>query len=140
MASSAPPVAVTVPPEYYTASAANEGTLFQVVATSSPGDTLHTLSRADVVNIPGWADTGLDVVTVAAANNDTVTREVTVEWGEAGSAGQVTVSLPAKAGLIDILAEKRILRGLTITVWATATTVINVHFQRDPYLRPVAAP
>jgi len=87
-------------------SAAQTGRGLLVNAIVSPGDLLH-LSGA--VGLPG-ADREGDWLTIWAVNRDTVTRRLTIQWGDLAdlipkdlSPGtgliQVTPSLPLEAGL-----------------------------------------
>lgn len=125
---------IPIPSGTFTASEAESGVFLNVSATSDPGDTLHTLERADLISLDGWTDTGLDIISISACNTDTVSRDLNVQWGVSGVTGRIVVTLPAKTGLVDVVVSKRILRGSTITVWASVTAVVNVHFQREPYL------
>lgn len=102
-------------------SASLQGTPIQITATGSTGTTIHTtLSSSTVV----------DEVWLYGTNIDTVSRNLTVEYGGTSSDKLIEVAIPAKSGL-SLLLTGTILTGTgssgtTITAFASAANVINI--------------
>lgn len=102
-------------------SGSSQGNPIQIVATASPGTTIHTT---------GSSSTIIDEVWLYAANIDTANRTLTVEYGATASSNIVEVVIPAKSGLSIVLPGSIITGngsvGATISAFASTTNVINV--------------
>lgn len=102
-------------------SGSTQGTPIAVAATGTPGTTVHTT---------GTSATIVDEVWVYATNIDTVSRNLTIEYGGTGAAQRIEVAIPAKSGLSLVLTGL-IITGTgsgtnTIAAFASATNVINL--------------
>jgi hypothetical protein len=82
------------------------GQPISVAATGTPGTTIHTT---------GTSATIIDEIWLYATNNDTVARNLTIEYGS----GNISLSLLPKAGLTIILT------GLVLTGSGSAGTVVK---------------
>ena len=102
-------------------SGSSQGTPIQIVATATPGTTLHTT---------GTSATVIDEVWIYATNNDTVQRNIIIEYGGSGTASEISVGVPSKSGLTIVLPGTIFtgtgVAGNTIRGYASATNVINV--------------
>lgn len=86
------------------------GRQIKVVATSTPGTTIHAT---------GTSATVFDEIWLYASNSDTTDRKLTIEWGGVTSPDDLLeVTIPAESGDVLVVAGKR----LTGT-GAAATTV-----------------
>lgn len=120
---------------------ATRGEMIQVTSLADPGQEIlaqesqaHTeATRAEIAG-EASLDTGIDIITIAAVNNDAVDRTLHIQWSSGGAANRISMVLPTGAGLISVIEERRIARGLPIYAWASAASVINVLFHRDPLL------
>jgi hypothetical protein len=102
-------------------SGSTQGRPIQVSATGTPGTTIHTT---------GISATVIDEIWLYATNNDTVSRNLTIEFGSTGTANEISVAIPPKSGL-SIIATGLVLRGdgsagLTVAAFASATNVISL--------------
>lgn len=69
-----------------------------------------------------------DLIFLEATNNDTVARELTVEWGGVTSIGGLTyLTIPSKSGWYTVIPERRLQNGLTVKAFASAASVITVN-------------
>lgn len=69
-----------------------------------------------------------DLIFIEATNNDTVARELTVEWGGVTSIGGLTyLTIPSKSGWYTVIPERRLQNGLTVKAFASAASVITVN-------------
>jgi hypothetical protein len=82
------------------------GQPISVAATGTPGTTIHTT---------GTSATIIDEIWLYATNNDTVARNLTIEYGS----GNISLSLLPKTGLTIILT------GLVLTGSGSAGTVVK---------------
>ena len=82
------------------------GQPISVAATSTPGTTIHTT---------GTSATIIDEIWLYATNNDTVARNLTIEYGS----GNISLSLFPKSGLTIVLT------GLVLTGSGSAGTVVK---------------
>jgi len=99
-------------------SGSTNGKLVKVAATATAGTLIHTA-------VSGTSS--YDEVWLWAANNDTQTRELTIEWGGTTSPDDlIKVSLSAKGGLVLVVPGVRIQNGLAIRAFASAANVVNV--------------
>lgn len=77
-----------------TLSASTDGRAVPVVATASPGTTIHTGPSSSSVLHEVW---------LYASNPDTSARSLTIQWGGTTSPNDsIVVTLPAYAGLIIV--------------------------------------
>jgi hypothetical protein len=102
-------------------SGSSQGKPIQVTATSSNGTTIHST---------GTSSTTIDEVWLYATNNDTISANLTIEYGGIGTASEITLGVPSKSGLSIILAGS-ILTGTgtastTIKAYASTTNVVNL--------------
>lgn len=102
-------------------SGSTQGKPIAVAATGTPGTTVHTT---------GTSATVVDEVWVYATNIDTVSRNLTIEYGGTGAAQRIEVAIPAKSGLSLVLTGLIMTgtgsSGNTITSFASAANVINL--------------
>lgn len=102
-------------------SSSTVGAPIQVVATSTPGTTIHTT---------GTSATTIDEVWLYATNSDTVQVNLTIEYGGTGVANEIKVGIPASSGL-SILLPGLVLSGdgslaSSIRAYASTTNKINI--------------
>lgn len=94
------------------------GRMIKVVATSTPGTTLHTA-------VSGATD--FDEITISAMNSDTVPRLLTIELGGTTDPDDlIEMTIPAQNGL-NIVVPKgscRLNGGVTVAAFAAAANVI----------------
>jgi thiamine pyrophosphate-dependent acetolactate synthase large subunit-like protein len=88
-----------------------------VAATGTPGTTIHTT---------GVSATIIDEIWLYATNNDTVPRNLTVEYGN----GNIELAIPAKSGL-SLVVTGLVLRGdgsagITVAAFASAANQIRI--------------
>lgn len=97
------------------------GRPIQINATESLGTAIHTTQTSSAI---------IDEVWLYATNNDIVTRTLTVEYGQTGSANEINVGVPSKSGLTIALAGTTLTgtgtSGSLISAYASATGSINV--------------
>jgi hypothetical protein len=103
-------------------SGSTRGRAILVAATATPGTTIHTT---------GSSATNTDEVWLYATNNDTVSRNLTIEYGTTGAANEINLAIPAKTAL-SLLVPGLVLRGdgstgETIAAYSSATNVISIH-------------
>lgn len=103
-------------------SASVGGRLVRVALTASPGTLLH--SATPTAN--RW-----DVITILAVNNDTVTRTLTIEWGEAAATTHTVKQMRPQQGMELIVDRFRLKRGLPflVSAFADAANVIHCYVQ-----------
>jgi hypothetical protein len=90
------------------------GRMVKIVATSSPGTSLHTAHA-----------TALDEVYIWAMNTDTVARKLTIEMGGTTSPDDdIEVTIAAESGFILVVPGIRLTGGIIIKGFAAATNVI----------------
>ena len=87
-------------------SGSTQGQPISVAATSTPGTTIHTT---------GVSATIIDEIWLYATNNDTVSRNLTIEYGS----GNIELAIPAKSGL------SLVVTGLVLTGSGVAGTVVR---------------
>lgn len=75
-------------------SGSTNGRPIQISQVSTPGNILHTT---------GTSTTTIDEVWIYATNNDSVTRNLTIEWGTTGSTSEIVVGIPSKSGLTIVI-------------------------------------
>jgi hypothetical protein len=104
-----------------TLSAATNGRPIKIVATSTPGTTIHTATDSDRPD-------GCDEVWLWAGSTASVGVNGTLQIGQSGDDGSyVNFRVPpAYVGPIAILAGHRVLDGLVITATASVAERINI--------------
>lgn len=89
----------------------------KVSATSSPGTTIHTAHS-----------TAQDEIWLWAVNSDTTDRKITIEFGGTTAPDDtIEVTIPAEAGLINILPGIILTNSLVLKVYAATANVILVN-------------
>ena len=100
------------------ASGSTSGRMTKVVATATPGTTLHTA-------VSGAAD--FDEIVISAMNSDSVPRLLTIEMGGVTDPDDlIEMTIPAQDGL-HIVVPKGLIRlngGITVSAFAAAANVI----------------
>jgi len=92
-----------------------------VAATSSTGTTIHTT---------GTSATNTDEIWLYATNNDTVSRNLTIEFGTTGAANEIFYTIPPKEAMF-LLSPGLVLRGdgsagEVVRAFASVTNVITI--------------
>jgi hypothetical protein len=98
-------------------SGSTQGQPISVAATGTPGTTIHTT---------GTSATIIDEIWLYATNNDTVARNLTIEYGS----GNIEVAIPPKSGL-SLVVTGLVLRGngsagITVAAFASAANQIRI--------------
>lgn len=125
-------------PSPFVASTAQRGEMVNVTSLASPGQAVHDPpADQSAYAIPGFLDTGLDLVRIKAYNNDTVARDITIQWTGAGPTQQMTVTLQPKTAPVLIVDDDQIGRDKAISAWASSAGVINLLVRRRPHLIPL---
>jgi hypothetical protein len=103
-------------------SGSSQGKAIQVAATSSPGTTIHAT---------GTSATVVDEIWLYCTNNDSVPRNITIEYGSTGATNQITLPIPFKNGLTVLIPGLLVTgdgtQSTTVTAFASAANVISVH-------------
>lgn len=100
-------------------SASTSGRMIAVAATSSPGTLLHTVASARGAKEQR--------IVVWASNIDTVTRELTIEWGGTSTSDRIVVTLGSKRGLIPVIPDLKLMNGLEVRAFASSANKINCY-------------
>jgi hypothetical protein len=92
-----------------------------VAATSSTGTTIHTT---------GTSATNTDEIWLYATNNDTVSRNLTIEFGTTGAANEINLSIAPKTAM-SLIIPGLVLRGdgsagEVVRAFSSATNVITI--------------
>jgi hypothetical protein len=99
-------------------SGSTNGKGIKVVATSSPGTTIHTA----VVGIASF-----DEIWIYAYNSDTVDHNLTVEWGGTTAPDdEILGVIPAQSGLYLVAPGLILQNGLIVKAWADIANKIVV--------------
>lgn len=86
----------------------------KVVATATPGTTVHTAHA-----------TAKDEIVVWAVNTDTSDRKLTVEFGGTTSPDDtIEMTIPAEGGLIVVIPGLTVSGGLVVKAFAAAANVV----------------
>ncbi|WP_341702631.1 hypothetical protein [Ferrovibrio sp.] len=97
-------------------SASTDGQQIKVAATSSPGTLIHT---ADA--------NAKDIVFLYACNTDTVSRDLTIEWGGTTSPDDtVIVTLAAKSGMRLVVPGLPLTNSKAVRAFGSAANVIVI--------------
>ena len=99
-------------------SGSTQGKGIKVVATGTPGTTIHTA-------VAGTSS--LDEIWLYAYNSDTVTRTLTIEWGEATAPdGNNIIDIPSKQGRFLVVDGRLLQNALVVKAFASAANVIII--------------
>ena len=113
--------AVIGPDDTIVGSASDGGEGVAVAATVTPGTLLHQGTAGS----PPW-----DVVTICAVNNDTVTRTLSIEFGEANLAGtRIDKLMRPQVGPELVVDRFRLKRGKPVRAFCATASVINCFTQ-----------
>ena len=97
-------------------SGSTDGRPIKVAATATAGTTIHTAHASN-----------LDEVWLWAANTDTVTRKLTVEFGGTTAPDDlIEVSVAGESGLLLVVPGLVLTGSATIRAFAAAANVVNV--------------
>ena len=95
------------------------GKRIKIAATSTPGTLIHTATSST-------ADT-LDELWLNVYNSDTVSREITIEWGEATAPdGNIKLTVASKSGLTQIVFGDVLQNSMVVRAFAAAANVMTV--------------
>ncbi len=103
-------------------SGSTQGQAIKVVATGTPGTTIHTT---------GVSATVIDEIWLYAFNSDTADRTLTIEFGGAAAPDQnIVLTIPFKQGLIIVVPGLPLLGSgtvaLTVKAFASVTNVVTI--------------
>ena len=100
-------------------SGSTNGKRIKIAATSTPGPTIHTATSSSTDT---W-----DEVWINVYNSDTVSREITIEWGEATAPdGNIKLTVASKSGLTQMVFGDPIQNSLVVKAFAAAANVVTV--------------
>lgn len=95
------------------------GKRIKVAATATPGTLIHTETASTTDTI--------DELWLNVYNSDTVSREITFEWGEATAPdGNIKQTIPAKSGLTQVVPGDILQNTLVVRAFASAANVLTV--------------
>ena len=100
-----------------------DGRGIKVVATSTPGTTIHTSATALTT------DDNFDEVWLWAVNSDTVDRKLTIEFGGTTAPDDLieTTNIPAESGLILVCAGLITQDSIVVRAFASSANVVMIH-------------
>jgi hypothetical protein len=103
-------------------SGSTDGRGIKVVASDSPGTTIHTGSSTA---------TDIDEVWLYAQNTDTTARKLTIEWGGTSSPDDlIELTIPAESGL-TLVAPGLLIKGagtaLVVRAFCASANVVTIH-------------
>ncbi len=102
-------------------SGSTDGRAVPVVATATPGTTIHTGSATATV---------YDEIWLYAQNVDTNPRKLTVEWGGTATGDLIEITIPAESGLV-LVVPGLVIKGnaspLVVSAFCPTASVINIH-------------
>lgn len=97
-------------------SGSTDGRPIKVAATATPGTLLHTAHA-----------TALDEVWLWAANTDSISRKLTIEFGGTTSPDDlIEVAIPAESGLVLIVPGLVVSNSVVVRAFGAAANVLNV--------------
>lgn len=100
-------------------SGSTSGKQIKIVATATPGTTIHTATAS--------ATDTFDEVWLWAWNSDTVSREITIEYGSATAPDDnIKVTIAAKSGFTAIVQGLILQNSLVIRAFGAAANVLMV--------------
>lgn len=98
-------------------SGSTDGKGIKVVATATPGTTIHTAHA-----------TALDEIWIYAVNSSVNTTLLTLKWGEATVPdGNISISLAGGKGLVLVIPGLLLTNSLVVKAFADTTNVIIIH-------------
>jgi hypothetical protein len=101
-------------------SASTDGRNIKVAATASAGTTIHTAQSGTT---PGM----FDEIWLWAYNSDTVSRLLTVQWGNTTAVDDdIKLSIPSQEGLILVVPGLILQNGAIVRAYAAAANVITI--------------
>lgn len=99
-------------------SGSTDGRGVKVVATTSPGTTIHTHPGGSVI----------DEIWLSAYNSDTAPVILTIQWGGTTSPDDdIIVSIPSQTGLTLVVDGKVLQNSLVVKAYAAAANKIVIH-------------
>jgi hypothetical protein len=100
-------------------SGSTDGRGIKVVATTSPGTTIHTATSSTT--------TGWDEVWLYAYNSDTVSRLLTIQQGGTTSPDDdIKVTIPPQSGLVLVVSGLILQNSSVVRAYAAAANVITI--------------
>ena len=97
-------------------SGSTDGKIIKVVATATPGTTIHTAHA-----------TATDEVWLWACNTSAATVKLTLEWGGVASPDDlIEVGIPGGSGLVLVVPGFLLTNSLIIKAFASTANVINI--------------
>ena len=96
-------------------SGSTDGRAISVVATATPGTTIHTADASAKDEIWLWA-----------TNTDPVAQKLTIEWGGVVIGDLIEFTVPAEDGAFLIIPGWILSNSLVMAAFAATTVVINV--------------
>lgn len=100
-------------------SGSTNGKRIKIVATATAGTLVHTATAS--------ATDTVDELWLNVYNSDTVSREITFEWGEATAPdGNIKQTIPAKSGLTQVVPGDILQNTLVVRAFASAANVLTV--------------
>jgi hypothetical protein len=101
-------------------SGSTDGRQVKVVATASAGTTIHTAVTGTVAGT--W-----DEIWLWATNSDTVSRLLTIQWGNTASPDDsISVTLAPQSGLVPIVPGLILQNGAIVRAFAAAANVVMI--------------
>lgn len=99
-------------------SGSTNGRPILVVATATPGTTIHTATSTSGA---------LDELWIAAGNTDTTDRKITIELGGTTAPNDlIEVTLPAESGLVPIVEGIPLNGAVVVRAFGATANVLNV--------------
>ena len=96
------------------------GIMIPVVATATPGTTIHT--AVATTGVDNW-----DHVYLWAVNSTTAAVKLTVQWGgTTAAASDMEVTIPGEGGLYLVVPGLPIQNALLVRAFAATASVVNV--------------
>ena len=100
-------------------SGSTNGKQIKVVATSSPGTTIHTA-------VTGTTD--MDEIWLYAVNSDTTARKLTIQWGETTAPdGNIELTIAPEDGYVLVAPGLPLQNGLVVQAFAATANVILIN-------------
>jgi len=100
-------------------SGSTDGKGIKVVATATPGTTIHTA-------VAGTTD--FDEIWIYCVNSSASEVDLTLEWGEATVPdGNIEVTIPAEAGLMLVVPGLELQNTLVVKAFAATANVLILH-------------
>ena len=101
-------------------SGSTDGLPIKITQVATAGDTIHTA-------VAGTTPGTFDEIWLWAYNGDTVSRNLTIEFGGASVPDQnIVLTLAAKSGLILIVPGLILQNGKVVTAFASAANVVTI--------------